>query len=87
MTMNFEKWTAEAIEVINTKIKTNQRFELKHLFEGCRWESLSRGERINFGKYFANEVRESKIKNNVAIERGRNNHSRYIKTNIGGNIE
>ena len=78
--MDFSKWTTDAIDIINTKVKINQKFELKSLFEGCEWEKLSKGERINFGKYFANEVRDGKIKNVLAVERGRDNHSKYIKT-------
>ena len=80
--MDFSKWTSDAINIIDAKIKANQIFELKSLFEGCEWEELSKGDRINFGKHFANEVRDGRIKNVIAVERGRDNHSKYIK--IGG---
>jgi len=49
------------------------------LFEKCEWEQLEKGERIAFGKYFANEVREGKIKGVISIERLKNNHSQYQK--------
>ena len=77
--MNYEKWMKEAIDNINQKVKTNQNFELKDLFEGCKWEKLTKGERINFGKFFANEVRENNVLGVVRIERAKNNHSKYTK--------
>lgn len=77
--MDFNEWTRNAIDRIAMNVNFNQRFELKDLFEGCEWERLSKGERINFGKFFANEVRESRIHGIRALERGKNNHSRYIK--------
>ena len=80
--MNFLKWTEEAKIAIKTKVKVNQTFELKSLFEGCKWETLSKGERISFGKYFANEVREGNIESVIAIGRDRNNHSKYIKITV-----
>ena len=78
--MDYAIWMADAIDSIDTKVKAHQKFELKSLFEGCKWALLSKGDRISFGKFFANEVREGKIKNVVAVERGRDNHSKYIKT-------
>lgn len=58
--MDFNEWTQNAIDRIAANVNFNQRFELKDLFEGCEWDRLSKGERISFGKYFANEVREKK---------------------------
>ena len=78
--MDYQDWTIRAIENIDEKIKPGQKFELKKLFHGCEWESLSKGERINFGKYFANEVREGRIPNITAVGRGKDNHSKYIKS-------
>ena len=77
--MDFNEWTQNAINRIATHVNFNQRFELKDLFEGCEWDRLSKGERISFGKYFANEVRENRIPGVQALERGKNNHSRYTK--------
>ena len=78
--MNTEVWIKEAIESIDKKVKFNQKFELKDLFEGCKWEKLTKGERIVFGKYFANEVRENRINGVIGTERAKDNHSKYIKT-------
>ena len=52
--MDFNEWTQNAINRIAANVNFNQRFELKDLFEGCEWDRLSKGERISFGKYFAN---------------------------------
>lgn len=77
--MDFNEWTRNAIDRIAINVNFNQRFELKDLFEGCEWDRLSKGEKISFGKYFANEVRENRILGVRALERGKNNHSRYTK--------
>ena len=77
--MDFNEWMQNAIDRIATNVNINQRFELKDLFEGCEWNQLSKGERISFGKYFANEVRENRILGVQSLERGKNNHSRYTK--------
>lgn len=77
--MDFNEWTQNAINRIAMNVNFNQRFELKDLFEGCEWNRLSKGERISFGKYFANEVRENRIFGVRALARGKNNHSRYTK--------
>lgn len=77
--MDYEKWRQDAIHAIETKVRKNQRFQLKGLFEECKWQQLSKGERILFGKYFANEVREGRINGIISIERLKNNHSQYEK--------
>ena len=77
--MDFNEWTQNAINRIAMNVNFNQRFELKDLFEGCEWGRLSKGERISFGQHFANEVRENRIFGVRALERGKNNHSRYTK--------
>jgi len=77
--MDFNEWTKEAIKIIEIKVVRNQKFELKGLFEECKWGNLTKGDRISFGKYFANEVREGRIKGIISIERLKNNHSQYQK--------
>lgn len=69
----------EAITSIQFKVTHNQKFELKSLFDGCTWETLTKGERISFGRFFANEVRGGKVPNVIPVEKGKDNHSRYIK--------
>ncbi len=77
--MDYEKWMQKARGMIQTTLPTNRAFELKSLFMECEWEALKKGERISFGKYFANEVREGRVDGIKPVERGKNNHSRYIK--------
>ena len=77
--MDYDKWMQKARESIQTTLLTNRAFELKSLFMECEWEALKKGERISFGKYFANEVREGRVDGIKLVERGKNNHSRYIK--------
>lgn len=80
--MDFQLWMHKATDSIENSVQPGQKFELKSLFQPCEWEQLSKGERISFGKYFANEVREGKIENIRAIERAKNNHCNYIKDNV-----
>ncbi|MDE7363898.1 MAG: single-stranded DNA-binding protein [Ruminococcus sp.] len=76
--MDNNEWIERAKgKIINLPIGT--KFEVKELFEEIDWKALSRGERVMFGKIFANEVREGKISSIIALERGRNNHSKYEK--------
>ena len=77
--MDFNAWTQEAVNTIAIKVVKNQKFKLKGLFEECEWCKLTKGERIAFGKFFANEVREGRIEGVVQIERLKNNHSQYQK--------
>ena len=76
--MNNKEWLEKARDKI--AVLTNETvFEVKELFEEVDWKALSRGERITFGKVFANEVREGNIQNVYPMERGKNNHSKYEK--------
>ena len=77
--MDIQLWMQKAKDSIESSVKIGQKFELKSLFQLCEWEQLSKGERISFGKYFANEVREGNVANIHPIERAKNNHCNYIK--------
>lgn len=77
--MDIELWMDNAKEIINQKVKIGQRFELRSLFETVEWETLRKGERIQFGKDFANAVSEGRFPNIERVERGANNHAQYIK--------
>ncbi len=76
--MNMEEWYANALAKIG-QLKKGTVFEVKELFEEVVWKSLSRGDRIEFGRYFANETREGRVPLIASLERGKNNHSRYVK--------
>ncbi|MBR7082204.1 MAG: DUF1413 domain-containing protein [Oscillospiraceae bacterium] len=78
--MDTEKWMHKAKISIQEKGKINEIFELRSLFPIVEWESLSKGDRIRFGKDFANAVRDGKRFPNVSTaQRAKNNHAQYIK--------
>lgn len=77
--MDYEKLLNHAKSYIEKEVKPGTIFESKSLFEGVEWDALEKGDRINFGRYFANAVRDGTIKNVVRLERAHNNHARYIK--------
>lgn len=77
--MDYELLMSKALIAIKEKVEFNKPFEAKHLFDGIEWESLSKGDRISFGKYFANAIKDNRVTNVKRIERGKDNHARYIK--------
>ena len=77
--MDYEIWSERARNAIDTKVVPGRKFEVKHLFPGHEWESLSRGERISFGKYFSDAVKEGRFPNVTRSEEGKNHHNQYIK--------
>ena len=77
--MDYKKLLDYAKNFIENEMKPGTIFESKSLFEGVEWESLEKGDRIGFGRYFSNAVKNGRIKNIVRIERAKNNHARYIK--------
>ena len=77
--MDFEIIMQEVVKRIDT-MKFNQKFELKDLFPGCKWEKFEKGDRIKLGKYFKNQVDEGKIPNIKYKGKRNNNHCEYIKS-------
>ena len=77
--MNYEILLNEAKEVIKEKISIGQKFEVKELFNGYDWDNIPKGNRIYFGKLFANEVRSGNVANVEPSGRANNNHLLYIK--------
>ena len=63
----------------NGKIGANTEFLLKDLFDGVEWNSLSKGERLNFGRLFKDEVLEGRVPNVQYIGKAQNNSARYRK--------
>ncbi|MFD0702513.1 single-stranded DNA-binding protein [Slackia equolifaciens] len=68
----------EALSKIDN-LPAGKKFEVKDLFEGTKWSSLTRGEKVGFGIYFSNETREGRVASIKRLPRGRDNHSRYEK--------
>lgn len=77
--MDYELWTERALNAIETEVIPGKKFEVKHLFPGHEWETLSRGERITFGKYFSDAVKEGRFPAVTKCEEGKNHHNQYIK--------
>lgn len=77
--MDYEALLSRAKDYIENEVEPGTIFEAKSLFEGVEWDALAKGDRIGFGRYFANAVRDGAIKDVIRIERAKNNHTRYIK--------
>ncbi len=77
--MDYTKWLTTANAKIANDVQIGSKFEIKALFPEYEWGQLTKGDRISFGKFFANEVREGKIPYIRAVEKNKNNHSQYIK--------
>lgn len=82
--MNYDEWVARAVNIITQQLPIGQIFELKQLFPGHEWDTLSKGERISLGIHFSRCVNEGKILNVTRFENGKTRHNRYLKQ-IGGN--
>ena len=78
--MDYAYMMGKALSSVKSKVKMNQKFEVKDLFEGCEWEKISKGDRIKFGKYFKNEVSENHVPGVRYSEKEKNNHALYIRT-------
>ena len=76
--MDMNMWLVKAMAAVNA-LPPCKKFEVRNLFQGCEWESLSKGDRIAFGKFFKAEVLDGRIENVVFLNRAKNNHSKYQK--------
>ena len=79
--MDHEAWYEKALLSIGG-LKYGTSFEVKDLFKGADWEGLSKGDRISFGRYFSNKVKEGTIECVSKIGEGKTHHNRYIKTDL-----
>lgn len=77
--MDMNMWLEKAATAIDA-LPPSKTFELRSLFQGCEWEGLSKGDRITFGKFFKAEVLDGRVENVVFLDRAKNNHSKYKKT-------
>ena len=71
-------WMAQAISKTG-ETGANTAFLLKDLFDGVEWNSLSKGERLSFGRFFKDEVLEGRVPNVQYIGKAQNNSARYKK--------
>ena len=58
--MNIEEWMNKARESISG-IESGKFFIVKDLFDGYEWNSLPKGDRLSFGRYFKNAVVNKKV--------------------------
>lgn len=77
--MDYEQWLQKAKETIDRQISPEEKFEVKELFPGHEWNTLSRGERTGFGSYFSRAVVEGRLKSVIKCENGKNRHNQYVK--------
>ena len=77
--MDIVAWMKLAIDRMCLKDPNSAAFELKDLFTGDEWNTLSRGEKTTFGKVFAAEVRAGNIDGIRLAPIGEHSrHNRYI---------
>ena len=76
--MDYLAWMDKTRRKIES-LSVSTEFCLKDLFEGTQWCQLSVGERLNFGKYFKNEVLEGNVSNISYIGKAPNNSAKYRK--------
>lgn len=76
--MDYQLWTNKAKEQI-TNLPKGTIFELKRLFHGYDWDSLSPGERKSFGRVFANEVRDGRVNQVQQFQPDKKGNNKYIK--------
>lgn len=77
--MNYEKWFDEAINCINKKLVSGQKFEVKGLFEGVEWNKLAPGDKRSFGRYFSSKVKDGELCNVKKSGENKSHHNEYIK--------
>lgn len=76
--MNYQLWTNKAIEHIDD-LQEGTIFELKKLFQGQEWDSISVGERKSFGRYFSNEVKDGRVRQVEPFQPDKKGSTKYIK--------
>lgn len=74
--MDFNIWMERAKAKI-ARLQNGSSFKVKQLFEGVEWEALRKGDRIQFGKYFKNEVELGRVRGVVFVGRGVDNSAQY----------
>ncbi|MCD7760828.1 MAG: single-stranded DNA-binding protein [Clostridiales bacterium] len=76
--MDTNLWLYKAKKTIND-MPVHKEFFVKELYEGVEWNELSKGDRLNFGKFFKNAVMDGKIHGIIYIGKAANNSALYRK--------
>ena len=58
--MDYESWMLQAKQKIS-QLPVDKSFSLRELFDEANWNTLSKGERQGFGRFFRNEVTDNKV--------------------------
>ena len=77
--MNYEEYLDEAIQFLETSVKQGQKFELKDLFSGVRWNALDSGEKRGFGAYFSRQYKDGRLPMIEKMGETKSHHNKYIK--------
>ena len=70
--MDYEKWINEAISKTGA-LPTNTVFVLRDLFDGVKWNTLTNGERREFGRQFKIKVNRGLVPNVEYQDKAQNN--------------
>lgn len=76
--MNNDEWMERAQATIASRTANNE-FMLKDLYSENDWNALSKGDRIQFGKFFCNEVGDGRVPGVVRINGKGESPARYRK--------
>ena len=78
--MDYENWYTRAVKAV-IKLEEGATFEVKDLFLGIKWNSLTAGEKKSFGRYFSSKVEDNALPEAVKAGENRSHHNKYIRQN------
>ena len=76
--MDFDELEREALTALR-KVALGQIFLIRDLFEGHRWESLPKGDRLDFGRHFKRKVTTGAIQGVEYVGKAQNGSAEYVK--------
>lgn len=76
--INYQEWI-ELAKLATGAIESNHIFCLKDLFDGIKWSTLTRGEKLELGRQFKYTVLQKSIPLVEYFGKAQNNSAQYIK--------
>ena len=76
--MNYTQLLQQAQQAIRSR-SSGEEFELKDLFDKATWNSMSEDQQREFGRIFADEVRQGRIKGVEYVKTRSDHHNVYRK--------
>lgn len=76
--VNYDSMFTEAQREVG-QLEPGTVFEVRSLFKGTVWDSLKRGEKSGFGRFFSSKYQSGALPSIKRVERGKDNHTRYRK--------